>query len=1164
MTETTKKRRFRGLKAVLGVIVGLWVLLIIALQIVLDSSFLTNTANKYAAEFIDGNLRFGNISASVFKSFPNLNLTVEDATITYPHEKFAAYDTIGVQGHLREEGRGEPEDTLASFRNLTVSVNYLSLLRGCINVRHLYLDKPRIFLHQYDSTAANWDIFLSEEEAAKDSSTLSLPDIRITHAALTGDPHIVFTSETDAYRLDITRLDLKDKDKTYELGLTADTFLAIADLGRAKLPLELDAKISFPGNGYNDISLRELKLKAAMLEMNGEADVRMAEDSTYIRAEASIDEIPVKEVLDYFAGILPKELRGFNTDAKISVTALCDGNYVKADGRLPELVAQIFIPKSSVSYSGFDYNGRLGMDINAQTDSYGNLGVSVDDVDISLAGLSLTGSGVVEDALSDDPLIEVALKAGADLDEMEEFMPEGMRASGKVDAEVSGFILMSDLSPYNFSRADLEGYVRSKGITVEDDADTLVAKISNADIKIAKFKSEDLKLGAKVLGLKGTVESIDATYGTSTFIRGAGINFTAQNAAKAISEEFGHEVHPIVGTVYARDLTMSGIDSLTIGVNNTSNYFRYSNQKQNKSTAPILSISSKNGGIFMRQGVNRVGLNDAGFSATAVMNGARNSQRRKHFLDSLQRVYPDVPKDSLFAYLMARRRTEKLPDYLQEKDFRKSDLDIRVDENLANYVRNWSLNGKMEIKDGYLITPYFPLRNTIENVGGTFNNNEIKLDNFTMRSGQSDISAKGKLSGLRHALTRGTTITLDLDVTSDRLHANELLWAYDTGSRYNPGKAAPDSSVSDEEYMDSIESDSLATSTSSLLVLPSNLKTNIRLEGKNIIYSDLNIDWFVSEITMKHRCLQIINTVAESNMGDIYFEGFYATKTKKDLTAGFDLNLVDITADKVITLIPAADSLIPMLKTFKGMLDCELAATTALDTNMNFITPSINGVLKIKGKDLSVEQDGALRKITKLLMFKNKKTGYIDKMSVQGIISNNTLEVFPFILGIDRYTLAMSGTQSFDQSFKYHVSVLKSPLPFRFGINLWGNFDDWKYRLGKAKYKNENVPVFTTEIDNMHVNLIGSIHNIFTKGVELALQQNQSAKNEIDAKKTSMGYDATSGSENLSTEEMEQMEAARTEMEEEEKAQEEENAEGEEKAEGEENAEPENKQENEQ
>jgi len=209
---------------------------------------------------------------------------------------------------------------------------------------------------------------------------------------------------------------------------------------------------------------------------------------------------------------------------------------------------------------------------------------------------------------------------------------------------------------------------------------------------------------------------------------------------------------------------------------------------------------------------------------------------------------------------------------------------------------------------------------------------------------------------------------------------------------------------------------------------------------------------------------------------------------------------------------------------------------------MNFITPTINGVLKIKGKDLSVEQDGAIRKITKLLMFKNKKTGYIDKMSVQGIISNNTLEVFPFILGIDRYTLAMSGTQSFDQSFKYHVSVLKSPLPFRFGINLWGNFDNWKYRLGKAKYKNENVPVFTTEINNMHLNLINSIHNIFTKGVELALQQNIAAKNDIDARKDELGYDSTAQTESLSSEEAAEMEAAREEMEAEEKREEEEAA----------------------
>ena len=45
----------------------------------------------------------------------------------------------------------------------------------------------------------------------------------------------------------------------------------------------------------------------------------------------------------------------------------------------------------------------------------------------------------------------------------------------------------------------------------------------------------------------------------------------------------------------------------------------------------------------------------------------------------------------------------------------------------------------------------------------------------------------------------------------------------------------------------------------------------------------------------------------------------------------------------------------PMLTSFKGHLDCEMAATTALDTNMVILTPTMNGVIKIQGRDVSVE-----------------------------------------------------------------------------------------------------------------------------------------------------------------------------------------------------------------
>jgi hypothetical protein len=202
-----------------------------------------------------------------------------------------------------------------------------------------------------------------------------------------------------------------------------------------------------------------------------------------------------------------------------------------------------------------------------------------------------------------------------------------------------------------------------------------------------------------------------------------------------------------------------------------------------------------------------------------------------------------------------------------------------------------------------------------------------------------------------------------------------------------------------------------------------------------------------------------------------------------------------------------------------------MAATTDLDTNMNFVTPTIKGVMQIGGKKLSLDETGGIKKIAKLLMFRNKDTGYIDDMSVNGLIDNNTMEIFPFVLKVDRYTLAMSGKQNFDQTFKYHISVLKSPIPFRFGINVFGSFDNWKYRLTRARYKNTNVPVFTQQLDTVRRNLVYSIHNIFARGVELAMKENASAKSMIDRQKTAVGYNPDAPVDTLSAAEKHQMDS---------------------------------------
>ena len=337
--------------------------------------------------------------------------------------------------------------------------------------------------------------------------------------------------------------------------------------------------------------------------------------------------------------------------------------------------------------------------------------------------------------------------------------------------------------------------------------------------------------------------------------------------------------------------------------------------------------------------------------------------------------------------------------------------------------------------------------------------------------------------------------------------------------------------MDDAEYLATLSASHEAAAQDSsyaLIVIPANLIADISLEANEVDYSDLKINWLAADMTMKERCIQLTNTLATSNMGDIFFEGFYSTKTKKDIKAGFDLNLTDITADKVVQLFPAVDTIMPMLTSFKGMLDCEMAATSSLDTNMNFITPSMSGIMKISGRNVVLEESPEFKKLARMLMFKNKKSGKVADMSVSGLISDNKLEIFPFVLKIDRYTLAMSGMQNFDQTFKYHVSVLKSPIPFRFGINIFGSFDDWKYRIGKAKYKSTNVPVFTAQIDTLQMNLVSSIHNIFTKGVDLAVRQNESMKNTIDANKKSMGFDPDANIDSLDSGKMKMLDSLQT------------------------------------
>ena len=1161
-------------KIVRNVLLGLLggvALLLVALQVALSDKVLTRVVNRLAADFVDGEVHFDRVHASVFKSFPFLNVTADGLCITYPHDKFAQYDGDTVHGEhsLLNAGRAEAADTLLSLRKLSASLDYVSAFKGNYHVRHAALVRPRVFAHYYDTTAANWQVlkFLRPSDKS-DTASSPMPPITVRRVSLEDKPFVVYTDPkdtlfgavrmrsldfdghvlvdrplesevdlkvdslfvagripSDTVAVSLSALTLKGDRKALALDASADAFLATGQYGRMRIPVSLKAEGALPEREDSVLAVQvdDLALSAATISLTGNGEAVLYPGRPYIRAEAMVDDASVHDFIQYFGDNFPG-LKKIKTDAVISLTALCDGYYDPATRSLPELIAEVVIPESHLAYEGFPYNGYVSLNAEGQTDADGRLDADIKELMVDALGVSLMAEGSVSDVLGADPRIKANGFFDADVAKLTDLFTKqsGITGRGSVDGSLTANLLLSQLDLAKIGGADVSGDLHIKGLHIDDAPDTVVAEINRAAARLAikgNTLDANLRKGARVLSLDADIDTLDVTYRDNIYVRGGKLNLKAQNSAAILRST--STLTPFMGVLTGEVISVRDAADLSLEIAGNQETFRITPATK-AAPSPQLSLTSSSRNVVARQGVNRFSLDQLDFSANASKAAPRtaNRQRRERLLDSLQRVYPGVPRDSLFS---RARRSRSLPSWMTDKDFAQKDIHIKLDKSIASYLREWNFAGKLSLDKGTVITPHFPLDTRISRVNGSFNNDQVALDNVTIRSGVSDVSANLTLSGLRRALTSGRgRYHLKADVNSNYINANELLRGYAAGAAYQPSghdRAVNEGLGSDEAYQrqvgEKMVSDSVAKS--SLIVIPANLEAEITLNANQIRYDSLLVTWAASDIAMKQRCLQVTNTVATSNMGDIYFEGFYSTRTKQDIQAGFDINMVDITAEKVITLFPAVDSLVPMLKSFSGLLDCELAATSDLDQEMNLVLPSIDGVMRISGKDLTLEDSETFTKIAKLLMFKNKKKAVVDQIGVTGIVRDNTLEIFPFVMKVDRYTVAASGIQHLDESFKYHLSVIRSPLLLKFGINVSGpDFDHMKFRLGKARYKSTQVPVFTKQLDTVQYSLINSIHNIFEKGVEKAIRENRE-QTLVQDRKDALSYSMDAEVDTLTT-----------------------------------------------
>lgn len=361
----------------------------------------------------------------------------------------------------------------------------------------------------------------------------------------------------------------------------------------------------------------------------------------------------------------------------------------------------------------------------------------------------------------------------------------------------------------------------------------------------------------------------------------------------------------------------------------------------------------------------------------------------------------------------------------------------------------WMPRGSVEFNNLHAYVPEFALPLRMKHSKISINNRAITLNNAQVFFGKSDVTLTGQINNLLARKAPHKRIEATLALSSDFIDANEIMqvMAIDKVSGSKNPVAVHSSEAS------KFPTEKATEDKKSVFKIPENVNITFDSTIKKLHYGALDLEDIQGKVQVKDGHLRL-NTFKLRTLGaELSASLHYTTEKGEHAKADFDMSLRDVEMGNISRIMPAMDSLFPMAKSFEGKANMRMRGTAKLDKEMNVVIPSVKAVVALETHNIMVLDSQTYKDLAKTFMFRDKELNTISRLDVEMIISNSKMEVLPALVEIDRYQLAVGGIQHLDMTYDYHVSVLKSPIPFKTGVDIKGDFNDFKISLSKAKYK---------------------------------------------------------------------------------------------------------------
>ncbi len=1014
------KKVFKWISITFALIISLVAMVAgIAVWFVFTPAKITPIVRSQAAKYISCESQIGEVELTFFSTFPRFGLKVNHFALIN-HISEAPSDTL-----VRADQFVGIVDLSAWWKRNELLLNELQFSNGTVNA----------FVDSLGRT--NFDIVRSDTVSTPADSEMPFRFINIENIEL---ENINVSYIDQSLKLRTTVRNLKTQFSGKMISDTINTNINVSEgllsldyegvyylrnvAVKAKIPAKVILSKQFVEFGNSEASVNNLSFT-----FHGTVENETLHNQMITNLDYQLKSWPIPELL----ALVPPSYSSYLKDVKsaegfISSNGKIMGAY--SDSLMPLMDIHLVLEDGTLNYAGFpvplsQINGDVAFYSDLKDDELSYL--RIDRFNAKTPNSSIQTSGKISHLFTD---INCNLSSDGDLllSEFKPMIPADMKMvlNGRVSGQVLSLFSMSQLEKMQLEKMKIAGSVKLTDFSMAYDTLSLQTKSSEVDFAMPNLSASSKNTHFVRAKINSKNLSVSMLNGTSAYLKNGLISLETSDFRDSTRI-------PEVTCTFKLDSLSASMDTIRFAVQKPFGQFEMMPQKE-KLMEPEINLTFNSGNLSASLGSGKGKMKNVMLKANVLNDPVQPKMKIQYSGENLEMAMgPDSARMNKIVL----------------------NADVVNDKNQKDAFLQWQAKGFVNIDKGIISLSSLSYPLGIPSIQMDFNPEVFHIKESKLKIDKSDFSLSGTLSNVISYFRKDSLLRGDFNFVSSKTDVLQLMQLTS-----GLGDAKGDS-VKPAQSNDA----------SGPYMVPKGMDMLLNVDIGRANYGSDVAKEIKGKLRIKDGLLVLDDFTFTSPAAKMQLTAMYRTPRKNHLFMGIDFHMLDVEIVELLKVIPDVDSIMPMLRSFSGKGEYHMAVETYLDSLYNPKKSTIRGAASIKGQNLVLMDGETFSEIAKTLRFSKKTFNKVDSLSAEFTIFKQEIDVYPFLIVMDKYKGVVAGRHNMDLSFDYHISVVDSPLPLKFGIDITGTMDNMKYRLAKCRYAEFYRPAARGEVQNRQLEL---------------------------------------------------------------------------------------------